>query len=161
MPDPTGGDLLDELLPRLTQLGTALQRGDLVERGRIAAGHGLERPSLGVLVTLRLAGTPLRVGEIATRLEVVGPHVTRQVGDLERRGMVRKVTDPADQRARLIEPTAEGTAATERYLGVMFGWFTEALAGWSAEDREQLGRLLSRLVDDLTARGERAGDRTP
>ena len=151
MAETPGGDLLGELLPRLTQLGSVLQRGDLVERGRRAAGHGLERPSIAVLVALHLAGTPLRVGEIATRLQVVGPHVTRQVGDLERREMVRKVTDPADQRARLIEPTAEGTAATERYLGVMFGWFTDALAGWAPDDREQLGRLLRRLVDDLTS----------
>lgn len=46
-----------------------------------------------VLATLHLAGQPLRVGEIATRMPVVGPHVTRHVDGLEKRGLIRRVTD--------------------------------------------------------------------
>ena len=95
-----------------------------------AAGLPLERPAMSVLVTLHLAGQPLRIGEIATRMQVVGPHVTRQVNELARRGLVRRVTDPVDQRARLIEPTSEGSAATDRYMRIVLGWFTEALADW-------------------------------
>jgi Mn-dependent DtxR family transcriptional regulator len=53
----------------------------------------LERPAMTVLATLHLAGQPLRVGEIATRMPVVGPHVTRHVDGLEKRGLIRRVTD--------------------------------------------------------------------
>lgn len=144
-------DLPAVLLPRLTQLSGAMSRGRLYERGIAAAGLPVERPAVSVLLTLHTAGRPLRIGEIASRMEVVGPHVTRLVAGLEQRGLAHRVTDPDDRRARLIEATPEGRAAIERYLGFVLGTFSEALAGWSADDRRELGRLLGRLVDDLTA----------
>lgn len=140
------------VLPRLMQLGTVLNRSQLMERAMDSIGIPLDRPALSVLVTLRMAGQPLRVGEIATRMQVVGPHVTRHLHELERRGLVRRVTDPHDQRARLIELTPEGGAAAGRYVSAMLGWFTDAVADWSDEDRHTFGRLLSRFVDDLTTR---------
>ncbi|BBJ46241.1 MarR family transcriptional regulator [Streptomyces antimycoticus] len=143
-------DLL-AMLPRLTQLSGAVNRGRLTERAMEAAGVSVDRPAMSVLITLHVAGGPLRVGEIASRMQVVGPHVTRQVNELARRGLAHRVTDPDDQRARLIEPTAEGAAATERYMRTVLGWFGDALAGWSPHDREVFGRLLARFVDDLTA----------
>ncbi|MBI0299416.1 MarR family transcriptional regulator [Streptomyces sp. PRKS01-29] len=138
------------MLPRLTQLSGAVNRGRVTERAMEATGVSVDRPAMSVLVTLHMAGAPLRVGEIAARMQVVGPHVTRQVNELARRGLVRRVTDPDDQRARLIEPTAEGAAATDRYMRTVLGWFGDALAGWSGHDREVFGRLLARFVDDLT-----------
>ncbi|AUA15895.1 MarR family protein [Streptomyces malaysiensis subsp. malaysiensis] len=150
-------DLL-AMLPRLTQLSGAVNRGRLTERAMEAAGVAVDRPAMSVLVSLHVAGGPLRVGEIAARMQVVGPHVTRQVNELARRGLVRRVTDPDDQRARLIEPTAEGAAATERYMRTVLGWFSDALAGWSPQDREVFGRLLARFVDDLTAHLASFGD---
>jgi DNA-binding MarR family transcriptional regulator len=115
-------------------------------------GIPLERPAMAVLVVLQLAGQPLRIGEIATRMEVVGPHVTRQVQGLERRGLVHRVTDPDDQRARLIELTPDGAAAAGRYLQTLLTWFTEAVGDWPEQDRQTFGRLLGRFVDDLTSR---------
>jgi len=148
-----GGEELDlmVLLPRLAQLGTAINRGDLVERAMEQSGSGLDRPAMNVLMQLRMADGPLRVGEIAQRMQVVGPHVTRQVNELERRRLVRRVVDPDDQRARLIEATPEGSASADRYLEAIFGYFNQALADWSAEDRRALGRLLGRFTDDLVA----------
>jgi DNA-binding MarR family transcriptional regulator len=140
---------LAALLPRLMQLGTVLNRSQLVERGMEHVGLPLDRPGLTVLITLRMAGQPLRVGEIAARMQVVGPHVTRHL--LERAGLVRRVVDPDDQRARLVELTDAGSAAAGRYLEAVLGWFTGAVADWSEEDQRTLGRLLSRFVDDLQA----------
>ena len=72
--------------------------------------------------------------------------------------MIRRVTDPDDQRARLIAPTPEGAAATERCMRVVFGWFAEALADWPTQDRDDLGRLLGRMVDDLSTHLAAIGD---
>jgi DNA-binding MarR family transcriptional regulator len=143
-------DLL-AVLPRLTQLGTVLNRSQLVERAMERVGIALDRPAMSVLVVLQLAGQPMRVGEIAKRMQVVGPHVTRQLHELERRGLVHRVTDPDDQRARLIELTPAGAAAAGRYLQTMLGWFTGALVSWSEQDRQAFGHLLGRFVDDLVA----------
>jgi DNA-binding MarR family transcriptional regulator len=158
-----GGPELDVMavFPRLTQLGNVLNRSGLVERAKERAGLDLDRPAMSVLVTLKMSDRPLRVGEIAERMQVVGPHVTRQMNELERRGLARRVTDPDDQRARLIELTSEGAAAAERYLRTILGWFTDVLAGWPAQDRRDLGRLLGRFADDLTARLAAIDDESP
>ncbi|KJK44162.1 MarR family transcriptional regulator [Lentzea aerocolonigenes] len=145
-PDPAA------MLRQLMQLGTVLNKSQLVERAMEHVGIPLDRPALTVLVTLRMAGQPLRVGEIASRMQVVGPHVTRLLHDLERADLVRRVTDPNDQRARLIELTDQGAAAAGRYLEAVLGWFTGAIADWPDEDQRTFGRLLSRFVDDLQAR---------
>lgn len=143
--------MLAGLLPRITQLSAVLTRGRVVERAVAATGIDVDRPALSVLITLHTAGGPLRVGEIATRMQVVGPHVTRQVNELERRGLVHRVADPADQRARLVEMTSGGADAVGCYLREVLGWFSGAMAGWSEQDRADLTRLLGRMVDDLTA----------
>jgi DNA-binding MarR family transcriptional regulator len=142
------------VLPHLMQLGTVLNRSRLVDRAMEHVGIPLDRPAMTVLITLHMAGRPLRVGEIAARMQVVGPHVTRLLHDLERTDLVRRVTDPNDQRARLIELTDRGAAAAGRYLEAVLGWFTGAVADWPEEDRRTFGRLLSRFVDDLQARLE-------
>ncbi|HEX8870399.1 MAG TPA: MarR family transcriptional regulator [Lentzea sp.] len=139
------------VLPRLMQLGTVLNRSQLVERAMERVGIPMDRPGLTVLVTLRMAAQPLRVGEIAARMQVAGPHVTRHLHELERAELVRRVTDPDDQRARLIELTEQGAAAAGRYLEAVLGLFTGAVADWSVEDQRTFGRLLSRFVDDLQA----------
>ncbi|MGW4291200.1 MarR family winged helix-turn-helix transcriptional regulator [Streptomyces sp. NPDC004673] len=149
-PDAPSADVL-AVVPRLAQLSNAVNRGRLTERAAEAAGLALDRPAVGVLMTLHMADRPLRIGEIAERMQVVGPHVTRQVQGLERRGLVHRVADPHDRRASLIEPTPEGAQAANRYATSLVGWFSEAIAGWSDEERADLGRLLGRLVDDVTA----------
>ncbi|AUI62622.1 MarR family winged helix-turn-helix transcriptional regulator [Amycolatopsis sp. BJA-103] len=158
--DDTGSPELDlmAVLPRLTQLSTVLNRSRLGERAMESAGITLDRPAMTVLVTLHMADRPLRVGEIADRMHVVGPHVTRHLNGLERRGLVVRVADPEDQRARLIELTPDGKVIPDRYLRTLLGWFGDALTHWSEEDRKTFGSLLGRFVDDLTARLEVVDD---
>lgn len=158
--EPDGpADAVLAVLPRLERLSNAIARGRLAERAAEEAGLNLDRPALGVLITLRMAGTPLRVGEIAQRMQVVGPHVTRQVQALERRGLVQRVADPDDRRASLIEPTPAGTEAGDRYTATMVSWFSEAIRDWPDSDRRDLARLLGKLADDVTARLSRLDDR--
>ncbi|MFG2679662.1 MarR family winged helix-turn-helix transcriptional regulator [Streptomyces sp. NPDC048392] len=151
VPENPHADLL-AVLPRITQLSAAFSKGRLTERAAEAAGLALDRPAMGVLLALRTADGPLRIGEIADRMQVVGPHVTRQVQALEKRSLVRRVADPHDRRASLIEPTGPGTEAADRYVTSLLGWFAEALADWPQQDRDDLARLLTRLTDDVMAR---------
>ncbi|MQL61420.1 MarR family transcriptional regulator [Streptomyces vinaceus] len=154
-PGPAPGLSPDDLfavLPRLTRLSSAFNKGRLVDRAARAAGPSLDRPAVGVLVSLLAAGEPLRIGEIADRMQVVGPHVTRQVQILEKRRLVRRIADPLDRRASLIEPTEAGNEAAQRYVTTLLGWFAEVLADWPRQDRDDLLRLLARFADDVTAR---------
>ncbi|HEY3563262.1 MAG TPA: MarR family transcriptional regulator [Kribbella sp.] len=140
------------MLPRLAQLSTAINRGRLAQKATEATGLPLDRPAMSILLTLSMADGPLRVGEIAERMQVVGPHVTRQVQALEQRALVRRVTDPNDRRASLIEATETGAEAANRYTTTIVDWFRDVIADWPAHDRTELGRLLSKLADDITTR---------
>ncbi|MEU9048300.1 MULTISPECIES: MarR family transcriptional regulator [unclassified Kitasatospora] len=138
------------LLPQLLQLRTLLNRGQLYEQAIQDAGVALDRPALTILVVLDAAERPLRVGEIATRMQVVGPHVTRHLNSLEKRAIIKRVPDPEDQRARLIALTPPGQRIVGRYTAIVNGWLTSALAQWPHRDRTELIRLLTRLTCDLT-----------
>ncbi|TCC16006.1 MarR family transcriptional regulator [Kribbella speibonae] len=133
-------------------MSAAINRGQLAQQATAATGLALDRPAIGILLTLAMADGPLRIGEIAERMQVVGPHVTRQVQALEQRGLVRRVADPNDRRASLIEPTETGTEAANRYTSTIIGWFREVIADWPTQDRADLGRLLAKLADDITTR---------
>lgn len=146
------------VLAGITQVGNALRRGRIEERAMQRSGIAVERPGLTVLITLQTAGQPLRIGEIANRMQVVGPHVTRLLPDLERRGLVERVVDPDDQRARLIAITDDGTGTVQRYLGTVLGWMREALEDWSPEDRTMLLTLVQRFANDFAGRIARLDD---
>lgn len=146
MPEPSPADLI----ARLGALSAAVTRGRLYETAVEATGTSLERPAITILGVLNAADAPCRVGEIAHRMQVEGPHVTRHVKRLEQRGLVRAVTDPDDRRARLVELTPDGERVIARYLAVILGWFDSALSGWTPSDRADLFRLTTRLFDDLT-----------
>ncbi|MEV0390375.1 MarR family transcriptional regulator [Nonomuraea sp. NPDC050643] len=139
------------VLPRFAQLSNVISRGRLPEHAMKNAGVEVDRPAFSVLLSIRLAGKPLRISEIAETMQLVQPHVTRQVQQLERRGLVRRTGDPNDRRVSFIEPTDEGRTAVDRYARTLVGWFTGAITHWSEQDRADLGRLLVRLVDDVTA----------
>jgi DNA-binding MarR family transcriptional regulator len=142
---------LRAVLPRLMQLGNVLNRSGLAERAMAQAGAGLDRPALTVLIILRMSGKPLRVGEIATRMQVAGPHITRHTHELERRELVRRLSDVDDRRARLVELTPAGAEIADRYLNTVLGWLGDALTGWSPADRKTFYRLLQRFSEDLAA----------
>lgn len=147
------------VMPRLAQLANAVSRRRLVEHAMAAAGIEVEQPAFSVLLSIHLAGTPLRISEIAERMRLVQPHVTRQVQQLERRGLVRRTGDPNDRRVSIIVPTDEGGAAAERYASSLVRWFTGAVAHWSEQDRADLGRLLARFADDVTVHLATFGDK--
>ena len=145
------GDELRSVLPRLVQLGNLMNRSGLGERAMKRIGADLDRPGLSILLALHMAGKAMRVGEIADRMQVAGPHVTRHLHVLERRKLVHGLADPDDRRARLVELTPDGADLAGRYVTTLLGWFGDALSGWAPADRRTFFDLLLRFTDDLAA----------
>jgi len=59
---------------------------------------------------------------------VEAPHVSRPVSKLEQAGYVKRVADPGDLRARFVELTSAGEAASARVAGEARRGVEEALA---------------------------------
>ncbi|HEX4814214.1 MAG TPA: MarR family winged helix-turn-helix transcriptional regulator [Nonomuraea sp.] len=142
---------LDRTVSAFRALVTTLNRVKTHERLTEAAGVRLDRPDVQILVHLLDSGEPRRIGMIAEGLQVESPHVTRHVSALERRGLVERVRDPDDGRAWRIALTGEGAEVARRCRRVTTEWFETALAGWPAEDRAELTRLLEKLSTDVHA----------
>lgn len=147
---PSGGAAvadLEQALGQLAYLLTRVHRNDLITS---AAGVPLDRAAVVVLRRLAAAG-PMRAGELADALGVEAPHVSREVRKLQQAGYVKRVADPADQRARFVELTSAGEAASARLAAEARRGIGDALADWEPGDLHQLAALLRRMLDDFVA----------
>src|SRR5438132_10389986 len=139
-----------EILRAITRIGyliTRARRHDLV---RTVAAVPLDRAAVMVLQQLAEAG-PVRSGELAARLQVEAPHVTRQVQRLQQVGYVNRAPDPDDRRAQLIQLTPSGRAASDRVREAGTSGMQAALAHWPPQEMHQFATLLHRMVDDFLA----------
>lgn len=124
----------------------------------VQCGLTMDRASVPLLRLLADADRPLRLGELATRLDVEAPHVSRQIQRLEKAGYVERVPDPDDRRAQLVRPTATGRRAVEAVREVLRGWMLEALSDWTTEDLQSLATLNHRMVDAFLDHADFIGD---
>ncbi|WP_103939443.1 MarR family winged helix-turn-helix transcriptional regulator [Thermomonospora echinospora] len=145
---------IERALDRVSHLLTRARR-----HGRTVAEAGVpvDRAAVPVLRLLADAPGPLRPGELAVRLAVEAPHVTRQLQRLEKAGMVERVPDPRDGRAHRVRLTDAGRAAVDRIRAVSRRWMAEALADWPVPERRLFAALLHRMVDDFLAHAAEHG----
>ena len=106
------------------------------------------QPSLYPMLR-RIAEHQPRLTELAELLNVDLSAVSRQVRQLEDRGLVARSADPDDRRAAMLSLTAEGKEALAEFRASQRRRMAELLEGWSRADRAALATLLTRLADDL------------
>ncbi|WP_052850695.1 MarR family winged helix-turn-helix transcriptional regulator [Streptomyces avicenniae] len=102
------------MLLQMPRVVGRLKRTPLPERLRSLS---LAPRHLSLLAYLLFDG-PLRVGELAERLEVAPTTVSLMVSDLSRQGVLDRRADPADRRRTIVTITedAETRTAIERWL---------------------------------------------
>ncbi len=145
------GPVDDVLVKELVRLIRMLKPQKMHALTRALTGTDLDRPALDILVVVR-DNQPLRIGAIAEHLQVEGPHVTRHVAALERRGFLERVQDPDDRRAWLIKLTPSGAQVAGLCFQVISQWFTAPTADWPEQDRADFTRLLKRFADEIECR---------
>lgn len=91
----------------------------------------------------------LRGGELAVRLRVEPPTVTKMLGRLERCGLVERRRDPEDARSLRIYLTGDGRALQGPIARCWQRAEEKTLAGMSAEERQVLHRLLTKIRGNL------------
>jgi DNA-binding MarR family transcriptional regulator len=117
------------------------------------AGSGLTPTCISVLFTIVRVG-PLRISKLA-ELEGLNPTMlSRVIAELAAQQLVRRVQDPDDGRAALVEATAAGVAMRARINDERNDALARELASLDADDREALERalgVLERINDRLKA----------
>ena len=109
---------------------------------------GLEAHEFHVLGVLRRSGDPYRLSptELARTLLLTSGSVTNRVSQLERAGLVARTADPADRRGILVELTPKGREIIDRAVDAHVAAEARALGALSAGEREDLARLLRKLL---------------
>jgi DNA-binding MarR family transcriptional regulator len=92
---------------------------------------------------------PVRVTDLAARVHTDVSVVSRQVGQLETRGIVAKVPDPEDGRASLVILTPEGSDLVSRVFDRSGDWMAGLLDDWTPDEADRFIAALTRLADSL------------
>jgi DNA-binding MarR family transcriptional regulator len=123
---------------------------------RKRAGVELDRGGAAMLYKLATEGENVRLRDLAERLGIDSPGVTRKVQQLEAMGLVRRSPDPEDGRVSRISLTKAGCNAIERLLTAHRQWIQELLSRWPDEEQREFSRMLqlfaTTIEEDLQAR---------
>jgi DNA-binding MarR family transcriptional regulator len=127
------------------EIGLLLRRSRAISARLAGQLHpDLDGAAYGLLALLEDAG-PLRASDLVLRLGLDKSTVSRQVATLVELGFVDRTADPADGRAQVLTPSAEGSARLAEIRDVRRARWETDLSGWPAEDVASLAELLSRL----------------
>ena len=112
---------------------------------RIEAEFGLTRPEIVILLALHF-----REGITAAEFCEFSGHlkagVSRAAIALEKKGLIRRVTDTADSRRQRLFLTDAGSELYKRYIPALQTREAAMLACLSGAERKQLDRLLDKLA---------------
>jgi DNA-binding MarR family transcriptional regulator len=114
--------------------------------GEAFAGAGLRRYHFSVLVALAEDG-PASQASLGRRLSIDRSDMVAVVNDLERDGLVARVRDESDRRRNLVRLTPAGRRALDRLDAMVEEAQAAVLAPLSAAERDDLLRLLARVVE--------------
>jgi len=107
-----------------------------------------------VLTTLRWADPPHRrsPGDLARATELSTGAMTNRLDRLERAGLVRRTPDPDDRRGVQVELTDEGRRTWEQSVVAQAEKEAIIAAALSADEMDELNRLLRRVMIELERR---------
>jgi len=93
--------------------------------------------------------------DIAKRLRIEGPTMTRMLDTLEADGLVERIADPSDRRSKHLRLTPAGEAVLEEVFGIVDGLRQRLITGLDAAQIDALNDVLvtltGRLDDGLPA----------
>lgn len=111
-------------------------------------GDSVDPSQAAVLYSLACRGA-MRLGDLAESLRLDASTVSRHVHQLDDQGLVHRIPDPADRRASIVDVTEPGRAALRLTFDQRRSVLTDALAQWSAADRDRLRHDIVRLLAAL------------
>ena len=158
-------DRLDELIDQwraerpdlepevMATVGRVRTVAALIDRrlGAAAAEHGLDRGQGDVLFTLRRSGKPYRLSpsELVASMLVPSGTMTNRLDRLEAQGLIDRRPNPEDRRGMDVQLTAKGLRLADGMVTEHVTNEEEMLSTLSARDRQQLDRILRKLLAGL------------
>ncbi|MFF5792965.1 MarR family winged helix-turn-helix transcriptional regulator [Paeniglutamicibacter sp. NPDC012692] len=112
----------------------------------VAAREGVHLdPASIVAVTILGSYGPQRPSALAARMVTGASNISKIAARLQEAGLVEKLADPKDSRASRLALTAAGTDTAAALVRSGNSLATDLVGEWSAGDRDDLLRLLTRF----------------
>ena len=133
----------------LHSLARRLKQARLHDYFARQAGVDIDQAGLAVLYVLHGEKAALRITDLAGRLGIDAPAVTRKAQQLERLGLVSRARDADDARACRLRLTPRAAGWSSSSCSPATSWLTAILAGWPPAERCEFARLIGRFTGDI------------
>ncbi len=149
--EPHGADAaLDRVEASVRTISRSLTRVRAHEHILELARVRVDRAGAVLLIKLEHYGEgSQRVTELAERIGVDTPSVTRKVQQLEADGLVHRDPDPNDRRASRISLTTRGRDVVARVHQAHREIFARVFEGWDREELRSFSDMIDRFADGL------------
>lgn len=143
------------LSPELDRLERAMERLGRIGRSPQAAAArasmaGIAMPGAAQRVLRAvIEHGPIRVSEVARRVDVGDAAASRLITTLEAAGLAKRAASPDDGRVQMVSPTPAGRAAARKLRRAADRIFESRLDGWSDRELSNIAGLMERLAGDL------------
>jgi len=117
---------------------------------RELAAFGLTLPMWRVMASLRSEG-PQRLGDLSELTAIEASTLSRLIGQMQERTLVRRVRSRGDARAVTVSLTRRAAALTDRIVPLALRYEQAALRGMSDAEIAILKRLLAQIHGNLRA----------
>ena len=102
-------------------------------------------PRFDLMAQLARFPDGLGMSELSQRMMVSGGNVTGITDNLERDGLVERVTIPEDRRARKVRLTEKGQTVFQEMAETHATWIENLLSGLTKQEQQHLYTLLGKL----------------
>jgi DNA-binding MarR family transcriptional regulator len=102
-------------------------------------------PRFDLMAQLARSPDGVNMSELSQRLMVSGGNVTGITDNLERDGLVERITPPGDRRAKIVRLTPKGRAVFDQMALVHASWIENWMDGLTEQEQHQLYMLLGKL----------------
>jgi len=119
--------------------------------GRFAKSAGLSMPQFGLLMQMHHKGD-CGMSEVSERFDITPAAASQLVDKLVQGGLVQRVEDPNDRRAKLLNLTDKGRELIQQGIQERYRWVDELGSRLSAEERTQISaalNIMTRVAQEL------------
>jgi DNA-binding MarR family transcriptional regulator len=114
--------------------------------GRFAKSAGLSMPQFGLLMQMHHKGD-CGMSEVSERFDITPAAASQLVDKLVQGGLVQRVEDPHDRRAKLLNLTDKGRELVQQGIQERYRWVDELGSKLSAEERGKVAEALTLLTE--------------
>jgi DNA-binding MarR family transcriptional regulator len=108
-------------------------------------------PRFDLMAQLARSPEGVNMGELSQRLMVSGGNITGITDNLERDGLVERITPAGDRRAKIVRLTPKGRVVFEQMAKVHATWIEDWMDGLTEQEQHQLYLLLGKLKQHVNS----------